>query len=92
MRRDIGEGENPARLYEPSETALRVFGAFGNYIGRCRAVFNARSPIFIVCDMRAVRGGFATAIANAILNPFERLNNRRYVKKPKRNLPETTAS
>lgn len=58
MRRDIGEGEKPARLYEPLETTLRVFGTFDNYIGYCRAVFNARSPIFIVCGMRAVRGGF----------------------------------
>lgn len=58
MRRDIGKGENPARLYEPIDTTLRVFGAFGNFIGRCRAVFIARSPIFIVCGMRAVRGGF----------------------------------
>ena len=29
---------------------------------------------------------FATAIANAILNPFERLNNRRYVQKTKKEL------
>ena len=31
---------------------------------------------------------FATAIANIILNPFERLNNRRYAKKTKRKIKE----
>ena len=84
MRRDSGEGEKPARLYEPLDTTLRVFGTFGNFIGRCRAVFIARSQIFIVCGMRPFAAIFATAIANAILNPFERLNNRRYVQKTKK--------
>lgn len=53
-----GKVKNPP-VYTNRLTRLYVLsGLFGNFIGRCRAVFNARSPIFIVCGMRAVRGGF----------------------------------
>lgn len=87
-----GKVKNPP-VYTNRLTRLYVFSGLlviiSGVVALC-LLHDHRFLLYAVCAPCAAV--FATAIANAILNPFERLNNRRYVKKPKRNLPETTAS
>lgn len=87
-----GKVKNPP-VYTNRLTRLYVFSGLlviiSGVVALC-LMHDHRFLLYAVCAPCAAV--FATAIANAILNPFERLNNRRYVQKPKRNLPETTAS
>lgn len=81
-----GKVKNPP-VYTNRLTRLYVFSGLlvilSGVVALC-LLHDHRFLLYAVCAPCAAV--FATAIANAILNPFERLNNRRHVKKTKKEL------